>query len=112
VFIAERRTDLIVSGGMNVYPSEVEQCIAAMPGVADVAVVGMPHERWGQTVVAAVVTTDAITEADVVAHCRERLASFKKPSRVVFVDELPRTAGMKVARAALREQLAEVPQSV
>jgi fatty-acyl-CoA synthase len=110
VFIAERRTDLIVSGGMNVYPSEVEQCISTMPGVADVAVVGMPHERWGQTVVAAVVAAGAITEADVVAHCRERLASFKKPSRVVFVDELPRTAGMKVARAALRDQLDQVPQ--
>jgi acyl-CoA synthetase (AMP-forming)/AMP-acid ligase II len=105
IFIAERRTDLIVSGGMNVYPSEVEQCIAAMPGVGEVAVVGMPHERWGQMVVAAVVATQAISEADVIAHCRERLASFKKPSRVVFVDELPRTAGMKVARAALRSTL-------
>jgi fatty-acyl-CoA synthase len=110
VVIAERRTDLIVSGGMNVYPSEVEQCIAAMPGVAEVAVVGLPHERWGQTVVAAVVAADTVTEADVVAHCREGLASFKKPSRVVFVDALPRTAGMKVARAVLREQLDRVPQ--
>jgi fatty-acyl-CoA synthase len=108
VVIAERRTDLIVSGGMNVYPSEVEQCIAAMPGVAEVAVVGLPHERWGQTVVAAVVAADTVTEADVVAHCREGLASFKKPSRVVFVDALPRTAGMKVARAVLREQLDQV----
>jgi acyl-CoA synthetase (AMP-forming)/AMP-acid ligase II len=106
IFIAERRTDLIVSGGMNVYPSEVEQCIAAMPTVAEVAVVGLPHERWGQTVVAAVVADGELTEDDVVAHCRERLASFKKPSRVVLLDELPRTAGMKIARAALREQIA------
>jgi fatty-acyl-CoA synthase len=91
---------------MNVYPSEVEQCIAGMPGVAEVAVVGMPHDRWGQTVVAVVVAAADLTEADVVGHCRERLASFKKPSRVVFVDALPRTAGLKVARAALRAQLA------
>lgn len=112
VFISERRTDLIVSGGMNVYPSEVEQCIAELDGVREVAVVGLSHERWGQTVAAAVVARAGVTEESVIEHCRARLASFKKPTRVVFVDELPRTAGLKVARAALRAQLherAEIP---
>jgi fatty-acyl-CoA synthase len=107
VFISERRTDLIVSGGMNVYPSEVEHCIAELDGVDEVAVVGVAHERWGQTVVAAVVMHADLTEDDIIDHCRARLASFKKPTRVVFVPELPRTAGLKVARAALRARLNE-----
>lgn len=106
VTIADRRTDLIVSGGMNVYPSEVEQCIKEMRGVRDVGVVGLPHERWGKAVVAAVVRDpDGPSEEQIVAHCRARLASFKKPNRVFFLDELPYTSTLKLARAKLREQL-------
>jgi acyl-CoA synthetase (AMP-forming)/AMP-acid ligase II len=107
VRIAERRTDLIVSGGANVYPSEVERCISELPEVREVAVIGVPHVRWGQTVLAVVVPVAGaeLTEADVVDHCRAQLAGFKKPSRVLFVDELPRTAGLKIARADLREQV-------
>ena len=109
VRIAERRTDLIVSGGANVYPSEVERCIGELPAVREVAVVGVPHERWGQTVLAVVVTNEdaELDETEVVEHCRRQLAGFKKPSRVLFLDELPRTAGLKVARAALRERVME-----
>jgi acyl-CoA synthetase (AMP-forming)/AMP-acid ligase II len=104
--IAERRTDLIVSGGANVYPREVEDAIASMPGVLEVAVVGVPHERWGQAVVAAVVTRDpAVTESAVIEHCRRRLAGYKKPTAVVFVDALPKTAGLKVSRAAVRRMV-------
>ncbi len=107
VRVTERRTDLIVSGGMNVYPSEVEQCIKGLDGVLDVGVVGVPHERWGQAVVAAaVVAAGGPDEAAIIAHCREHLASFKKPSEVVFMDELPYTATQKLARAVLREELA------
>lgn len=107
VRVTERRTDLIVSGGMNVYPSEVEQCIKELDGVLDAGVVGVPHERWGQAVVAAVTIAEGgPDEAAIVAHCREHLASYKKPSEVVFMDELPYTATLKLARAALREQLA------
>jgi acyl-CoA synthetase (AMP-forming)/AMP-acid ligase II len=101
VTIADRRTDLIVSGGMNVYPSEVEDCIAALAGVRECAVVGLPHERWGQTVVA-VVVGEVAAEA-VVEHCRERLASYKKPTSVVFLDALPRTTSGKVRRGAVRD---------
>jgi acyl-CoA synthetase (AMP-forming)/AMP-acid ligase II len=92
---------------MNVYPREVEQCILELDGVEDVAVVGVDDERWGQAVAAAVVLTNSaqLTEDDVVAHCRTRLASFKKPNRVFFLAELPRTAGLKVARSRLRDQL-------
>ncbi|MBS1678820.1 MAG: AMP-binding protein [Actinobacteria bacterium] len=108
VYVTERRTDLIVSGGMNVYPSEVEQCIKALDGVVDAGVVGVPHERWGQAVVAAVVVADGgPDEATIIAHCRENLASYKKPNEVVFMTELPYTATLKLARAALREELAQ-----
>jgi acyl-CoA synthetase (AMP-forming)/AMP-acid ligase II len=107
VSVSERRTDLIVSGGANVYPSEVERCIAEIPGVLDVAVVGAPHPRWGQSVVAVVVAapnTD-LTEERITAYCRQQMAGYKKPSRVLFVDELPRTTSMKVARGRLRDDV-------
>jgi acyl-CoA synthetase (AMP-forming)/AMP-acid ligase II len=109
VYIAERRTDLIVSGGMNVYPSEVEKLIETVPGVADCAVVGLPHERWGQTVVAAVVREEGaeLSAEQVIETCRTRLASYKKPTAVRFVDELPRTVSLKVRRSAVREMLAQ-----
>lgn len=107
VYVSERRTDLIVSGGANVYPSEVEDCIAQLPGVDEVAVVGGEHPRWGQTVVAAIVRgPDAmITADDVIEHCRISLADYKKPTRVVFLDELPRTPSQKVSRASVRDLL-------
>ncbi|QEC46492.1 AMP-binding protein [Baekduia soli] len=108
VSIVERRTDLVVTGGMNVYPSEVEACILELDGVAECAVVGLPHERWGQTVAAAVVLdgTRELGAEDVIAHCRELLASFKKPTEVVFVDALPRTASLKIQRSIVRDRLA------
>ena len=106
VRIVDRRDDLIVSGGMNVYPSEVERVLRDLAGVADVAVVGVPHERWGQAVVAAVVPSTRsprLGEDDVVAYCRSTLAGFKKPVRVLLVPELPRTVAGKVARPEVRK---------
>jgi acyl-CoA synthetase (AMP-forming)/AMP-acid ligase II len=110
VAIAERRTDLIVSGGMNVYPGEVEACIGRLAGVREVAVVGVPHERWGQSVLAAIVLEPnaSVAPDDVLAICHDQLAGFKKPSRIVFVDELPRTTSLKVARTVLRERMTEL----
>jgi acyl-CoA synthetase (AMP-forming)/AMP-acid ligase II len=107
VTIHERRTDLIISGGMNVYPSEVEQCILQLDEVSEVCVVDEPHERWGQSVVAVVVRRAGaeVTEDQVIAHCRRFMASYKKPNRVIFVDELPKTAGLKIARAQVRERV-------
>jgi acyl-CoA synthetase (AMP-forming)/AMP-acid ligase II len=105
VFVSERRTDLIVSGGANVYPSEVEDVIAAVPGVLEVAVVGAAHDRWGQTVVAVVVREglDHPTEEQVLEACRIHLAGYKKPTRVHFTETLPRTPSQKISRAAVRE---------
>jgi fatty-acyl-CoA synthase len=108
VYLTERRTDLIVTGGVNVYPSEVEQCIASLAGVAECAVVGVPHERWGQTVAAVVVRVPGsdVSGDAIVDHCRRHLAGFKKPTKVVFVESLPKTASLKVKRAEIREFLA------
>lgn len=107
VYIAERRTDLIVSGGMNVYPTEVEDFIRKMPGVADVAVVGMPHPRWGQSVTAAIISAPGaeLDAAAVIEYCRRGLASYKKPTAVTFVADLPQTASLKVRRGEVRKQL-------
>nr|WP_277816239.1 hypothetical protein [Microbacterium ginsengiterrae] len=92
---------------MNVYPSEVEACIAEMPEVSEVAVVGGPHERWGQTPVAFIVrNTDAVLdEQAIVSHCTQYLARYKRPTSVRFVEDLPRNASQKVLRHVLRKQL-------
>ncbi|RRQ25621.1 hypothetical protein DK926_22110 [Rhodococcus sp. Eu-32] len=105
VYVSDRRTDLIVSGGMNVYPSEVESTVAAHPAVAECAIVGAPHPRWGQSVVAVVVLVDGarLTLADLQGHCRKSLASYKKPTRLVIMDSLPRTTSMKIKRNVVRD---------
>jgi fatty-acyl-CoA synthase len=107
VYIAERRTDLIISGGMNIYPSELENCIGALDGVAEVSVVGLPHERWGETPVAFVVTAGGaiVTEEQILRHCATYLARYKHPSEVRFLDALPRNASQKVLRRVLRENV-------
>jgi len=94
-----RRTDLIISGGENVYPAEVEATLLTHPGVREAAVLPAPDERWGQVGVAYVATTAA--ESELRAFLRERLAKFKVPARFVVVQELPRNAAGKVDRSAL-----------
>jgi acyl-CoA synthetase (AMP-forming)/AMP-acid ligase II len=108
VYVTERRNDLIVSGGMNVYPTEVEQAISNLVGVAEVAVVGVAHPRWGQTVVAVVAVEPGavVTEQMVIDYCKDNLATYKKPTSVLFVDKLPRTASDKVLRRVLRDEAA------
>lgn len=107
LYVTDRAKDMIVSGGMNVYPAEVEAALVDVPGLADVAVIGVPDERWGEAVVAVAVARDAPVDAEVVvAAARGRLASYKKPTRVVFVDALPRTASQKVDKPELRRRWA------
>lgn len=104
--IVGRAKDLIISGGYNVYPKEIELVIDAIPGVVESAVIGVSHPDFGEAVTAAVVRQPgaALTEEAVVAHVREQIASFKVPKRVVFVDDLPRNAMGKVQKALLREK--------
>ncbi|MBA2529103.1 MAG: AMP-binding protein, partial [Euzebyales bacterium] len=106
VSIVDRRSDMIISGGYNVYPREVEDVIAAHPAVAEVAVVGLPDVEWGQTVTAYVVPRagNGLDSATVLAHCQPRLAGFKKPRRVEVVADLPRGSTGKVSRKLLRER--------
>jgi acyl-CoA synthetase (AMP-forming)/AMP-acid ligase II len=98
---------MIVSGGENVYPIEVEEVIAQHPNVADVAVVGVPDARWGELVKAFIVLRpgDPPTGEDVVAFARERLAGYKLPRAIEFVDDLPRTPSGKVLKRELRERV-------
>ena len=103
-YIHDRVKDMIVSGGENIYPAEVENVIMSHPDVADVAVIGVPHERWGETPRAMVVRVagSGITETDLLAFCRERLAGFKCPTSVEWLDELPRNPSGKVLKKDLR----------
>ncbi|HKK36211.1 MAG TPA: long-chain fatty acid--CoA ligase [Paracoccaceae bacterium] len=104
LWIVDRWKDMYISGGENVYPAEVESAIFALEGVADAAVIGEPDERWGEVGVACVVRAEgaAITEEDVIAHCQGRLARYKIPKRVAFLDVLPRNATGKVLKRELR----------
>jgi malonyl-CoA/methylmalonyl-CoA synthetase len=108
VYIVGRGKDLIISGGLNVYPKEVEEAIDALPGVVESAVIGLPHDDFGEAVTAVVVPAkDASRDgAAILAALAERLARFKQPKQVIFVDELPRNAMGKVQKAALRERYA------
>jgi fatty-acyl-CoA synthase len=108
--ITGRLKDMIRSGGENIYPVEIENALAAMPEVADVAVIAVPDEQYGETVCAVVVVAEGaeLGAEAVVEHSRARLASYKKPRHVVFLDELPRSHTGKVEKAALREAYAHL----
>jgi O-succinylbenzoic acid--CoA ligase len=109
LYVADRRDDLIVSGGENVYPAEVESALLAFPGIEECAVVGVPDERWGALVVAVLVPAAGAPDlADVEAHLRARLAGYKVPRRIeVAAEPLPRTASGKVQRHLVRSRLIE-----
>jgi fatty-acyl-CoA synthase len=100
--ILGRLKDMYISGGENVYPAEVESVLHEHPGVADAAVVGVADERWGEVGVAFVVAADPVDDEALIAHCRERLARYKVPKRVRFVDALPMSAMNKVLKDELR----------
>jgi acyl-CoA synthetase (AMP-forming)/AMP-acid ligase II len=100
IYISDRIKDMIISGGENVYPAEIENVILAHPDVADVAVIGRPSERWGETPLAVVVRrADTLTEQDVLLHTDGKLARYKRPTGVVFVDEIPRKPVRQGAQA-------------
>jgi long-chain acyl-CoA synthetase len=104
LFLTDRLKDLIVTGGENVAPTEVESVLADHPGVAEVAVIGVPHPKWGETVKAVVVAASgtSVEADDILAFARKRLATFKCPTSVDFVAELPRNPSGKVVKRELR----------
>jgi len=108
--LKDRSKDLIISGGSNIYPREVEEVLLTAPGVAEVAVVGAPDPEWGEVVVAFVVAQRGarVVDADLDSHCLTRIARFKRPKRYVLIDVLPKNHYGKVLKTALRERLREV----
>jgi acyl-CoA synthetase (AMP-forming)/AMP-acid ligase II len=105
LYISDRVKDMTVSGGENVYPREVEEALFQHPAIADVAVIGVPDDKWGETVKAIVVLREgaAADAAAILEHCQGRLAGYKRPRSVDFVAELPRNPSGKVLKKDLRE---------
>ncbi|MGZ3264330.1 MAG: class I adenylate-forming enzyme family protein, partial [Croceibacterium sp.] len=106
LYLVDRKDDMIISGGFNIWPAELEIAIASHPGVREVAVVAAPHERWGETPVAVVVVHEGheLTESEVIDLCVVKLGGYKKPSKVYLQREpLPRTPVGKIPRKQIRE---------
>jgi fatty-acyl-CoA synthase len=103
--ISDRKKDIIITGGENVSSIEVEDCVYSCDGVAECAVIGVPDEKWGETIKAIVVRApdSEVTEAEVIGHCKAKMAGYKAPTSVDFVDAIPRTATGKVQKFKLRE---------
>ena len=106
VYIQDRKKDMIISGGENVYPAEIENVILTCPGVRDVAVIGQPCAKWGESPLAVVVAAEpgGLTAADVIAHTQGKLARYKQPRAVEFIDVIPRNPTGKVLKRLLRER--------
>jgi acyl-CoA synthetase (AMP-forming)/AMP-acid ligase II len=104
VYIVERKNDLIISGGVNVYPREIEEVLYSHPAVSEASVVGLPDEHWGEVVKAVIVLREGATatEAEIIDLCSKRLASFKKPKSVDFWDELPKSSTGKILKKEIR----------
>lgn len=106
-FIVDRKKDMVITGGENVYPAEVEQVLYRHNAIAEVAVIGSPDEKWGESVTAVVVLKDGanVSETALIDWIRGRLAHFKCPRSAVFIDALPRTATGKILKRELRREL-------
>jgi acyl-CoA synthetase (AMP-forming)/AMP-acid ligase II len=102
VFVVDRKKDMIISGGENIYSWEVEEALRSHAAVAEAAVIGVPDPEWGEAVKAFVVTRAGVSADELIAHCRASIASYKKPKSVDFVDALPRLFNGKIDKKALR----------
>jgi long-chain acyl-CoA synthetase len=105
--LSDRSKDVIISGGTNIYPREVEEALLTHPDIREVSVIGVADSEWGENVVACVVLADGASadEAALDAHCLDRIARFKRPKRYVFLDALPKSNYGKVLKTELREQV-------
>jgi acyl-CoA synthetase (AMP-forming)/AMP-acid ligase II len=106
IYVKDRKKDMIISGGFNIYPFELESVLQEHPAVADAAVFGIPDEQWGEAVCAHLVLREGMnpTEDEIVGFTKENLASYKKPKRIEFVDQLPRTLSGKILKRELRKK--------
>ncbi|PWA05788.1 o-succinylbenzoate--CoA ligase [Pueribacillus theae] len=105
IYIVDRKKDMIISGGENIYPAEVEKIIERLPEILETAVIGVPDKEWGEQLKAFVVFKKGktLTQKEIIEYCKNNLASYKKPSSVEFISELPRNAGGKILKNKLRE---------
>jgi len=105
VFLQDRIKDMIVSGGTNIYPNEIESALLEHDDILDVAVIGVPHEKWGEAALAVCVTRSGaeLPAASLIEFCRERLGGYKIPRQYLFMDKLPRNASGKILKRVLRE---------
>jgi acyl-CoA synthetase (AMP-forming)/AMP-acid ligase II len=103
-YVVDRKDDMIISGGENIYPAEVEEVLYSHPDILEAAVVAVPDPEWGQNVKAFVVLKPdrGLSESQVIDYCKSHLASYKKPKSVDFLDSLPKSAAGKILRRALR----------
>lgn len=110
IYVVDRKKDMIISGGENIYPAEVEAAIYKHEAVMETAVIGVPDEKWGETVKAYVVLKEGytVTEEEIIEHCKKHLASYKKPKYVEFIKELPRNPSGKILKRVLREESVKV----
>jgi long-chain acyl-CoA synthetase len=105
-YIVDRAQDMIISGGTNIYPAEIEEVLHSNPNVQEAAVIGVPDEKWGESVKAIVVLKpgQTVSEQEIIEYCKERMASHKKPRSVDFIDDLPRNPSGKVLKRVIRQQ--------
>jgi long-chain acyl-CoA synthetase len=103
ISIVDRKKDMIIVGGYNVYPREVEEVLYKHPGIMEAAVIGVPNVEYGEAVKAYVVKNDQLTSEEVIQYCKENLAKYKVPTQVEFLDELPKNTTGKILRRALRD---------
>jgi fatty-acyl-CoA synthase len=106
LFMVDRKKDMIISGGFNVYSTEVENCLNSHPAVKESVVVGIPDEYWGEAVLAEIVLREKMTATpeELIKYCKDRIAGYKVPKRVIFVKELPLSSVGKVLRRLVKEK--------
>jgi long-chain acyl-CoA synthetase len=104
LFLIDRQKDVVITGGVNVYPAEVERVLVEHPAVSEAAVIGVPDDEWGESVVGVVVTSAPVSGDELIEHCRDKLATFKCPRSIEFVDELEVDPLGKVSKRALRDR--------
>jgi O-succinylbenzoic acid--CoA ligase len=102
LFVLDRRSDLIISGGENIYPAEIEGVLTSHPSIIDAGIIGQKDEKWGEVPAAFIVPKTPVTERELLEFCRERLAKYKIPKHFYFIDEIPRNASKKILRRELR----------
>lgn len=104
IYVVDRKKDMIISGGENIYPKEIEEVLYCHPNILEAAVIGVPDPKWGETIKAFIVMKPEkqLTENEVIEFCQSQIASYKKPRVIEFVESLPRNASGKVLKTVLR----------